>query len=106
MTIKTGNDVAADQSRFIRGPARGRSHIEGHATVAGFEPIHAEVEPAGGKGDGRPPSFPIPAEEAHKAATGEKQSQQNPHPGHAAKAQTTTATRVTRGVLLRHRPAH
>src|SRR2546421_10980544 len=103
MAVKAGNDIAADQSCFVRRSIRRRSGIEGHATFRSPKSVNTEIGTIRvyGKCGTGPPV--CPAECTHQTAHREKRYQHNPDPGRATKTQAPPARAIAK-VLLRHWP--
>src|SRR5712691_7767271 len=103
MTVETRDDVAADEPGLVRRRTRRLNYIERHAAVGAPELIDTGIRTIHrcGRRSSRNVAHVL-HQHAQTTATGEKDRNRNPHPGHAAHASSAWVI-DRRAVSPRHR---
>jgi len=101
MAIKAGDNVAANQTRFVRGRSRRLDIIERHTgpALGDLEPIHAEESSSKADRASRHIPYHRFLNQTHDAAKHEKESNCDQNPGHAADPALARAGKAAGGLF-------
>src|SRR2546421_2331547 len=88
MTVKAGDDIPADQARFISWASRHVDVLECDAAVGGVELIHTNPRAVCAERERRSRKARVSCQ-THDATDSEESHQRNPHPRRTGKSHTS-----------------